>query len=238
VRANATRFTTVRDGQKISLSVRTTVEGKTRKAPTLGGAMAFNAELPGLYLYAEKLTRHVFTLKALRSQFSLKVPETHEILVGGPIAYAKMPQLLRPEEVKSLFAGPEILGLSWPGTVMTVEDEEYRFDVYVGNTLRRQVRVDRRGLVITQIISCDSLGRKLTVVELDDYDLVQGRMFPHRLAVERPRVGVAVVLTMSHPELDVELPERSFRPTRSRGWTVIDLDYEDISAARFFREYQ
>jgi hypothetical protein len=238
VRSHSAALTTVRDAQKIRLSVRTTVDGKTRSAPTLSGALAFDAELPGLYLYAEKLTRHIFTLKALRSRFSLEVPETHEVLVGGPVAYAKMPWLLRPDEVKNLFAGPDILGISWPSTEMSVEDEEYRFDVRVGNTLRRQVRVDRRQLVVTQIIAYDSLGRKLTVVDLGDYGLVQGRMFPHRLGVDRPRVGVAVVLTLSHPELDVDLSEKAFRPTTRRGWTVIDLDYQDLSAARFFQEYQ
>jgi hypothetical protein len=238
VRAQSRGFGTVKDTEKVRLSVRTTVDGKTSSMPTLGGAMAFNAELPGLYLYAEKLTHHVFTLKALRSRFSLEVPETREVLVGGPVAYAKMPQILRPDEVKNLFAGPDILGLSWPGTEMSVEDDDYRFDVRVGNTLRRQVRVDRRQLVVTQIITYDSLGRSLTVVDLGDYDLVQGRMFPHRLGVERPRVGVAVVLTLSHPQLDVDLPEKTFRPTERRGWTVIDLDYQDISAARFFQEYR
>jgi hypothetical protein len=180
----------------------------------------------------------VFTLKALRSEFSMAVPETREVLVGGPAAYAKMPYLLRPEEVRNLFAGPETLGLAWPGTRMEVEEDDYRFDVLIGNTLRRRVRVDRRELVLSEVITYDSLGRRLTIVRLGDYKPVEGRLFPHRLQVDRPRVGVSVTLRLTAPQLNVELPEKTFRPTRKRGWEVINLDYEDISAARFFREHQ
>lgn len=238
VEAQAGSFTTVKDTEKIKLRVKTTVDGETETMPSLGGAIAFNAEFPGLYLYAEKLMHHVFTLKALRSEFSMEVPETREVLVGGPVAYTRMPYLLRPDEVRNLFAGPETLGLAWPATSMTVEEDDYRFDVRIGNTLRRQVRVDRRQLVVTEVITLDSLGRILTVVRLGDYESVDGQPFPHRLEVHRPKVGVSVTLQLTNPVLNAELPEKTFQPRTRRGWKVINLDYEDISAARFFREYQ
>lgn len=219
----------------IKLVVRTTVDGRTESMPSLGGALAFDMRLPGLWLMAEKLTRRIFTLRATGDGFALAVDDTREVLVGTRRAYARLPFLMRPEDVGWFLGSPSELGLTWPGTRMTLEPEHYRFDVFVGNSLRRQIRVDRRLLAMTEIRQYDSLGRLLLGVELGDHADVDGRVFPRRLAVDRRAAGVKVELRLSDPVLNKDFPASTFQPKLQRGWEVINLDYEDLSRAKFLR---
>ena len=228
VRARSASFRTVTD-TNISLSITTRVDGKPKKLPRLGGLVAFNAALPGLWLDAEKMTRRVFTLKALRSQFWLKLYKSREMFIGSEAAYERMPELVRPGEVRSLFAEPEVLGLSWPDTRMVVEPDDYRFDVRIGGALRRQVYVDRRQLVLSGIRRYDALGRLQTEVRLGDYGRSGGTLFPRRLTVRRPQSGTTIVLRLDEPKLDKVLPEETFIMRPEVGWKVYDLDREDVS---------
>ena len=131
VRVQSEGFRTVFDGD-ISLSITgVDAEGKPDKLPTVGGILAFDARIPALWLYAEKLTTSIFSLKAVGPRFWLVCYPTSELVTGTEAAYEKLPQLLRPEEVRSYFAGPELLGISWPTAEMVLEPDDYRFDIRV-----------------------------------------------------------------------------------------------------------
>ena len=236
VRALSEGFHTVTDGD-ISLSIRTVDEaGRARRLPTLGGALAFDALLPALWLLTEKLTRTVFLLKAAGPRFWLVCYSTNELVTGTEIAYRKLPQLLRPDEVRSYFAGPEQLGISWPTAEMVLEPADYRFDVRVLGVLRRQVFVDRRRLVLSGIRRYDALGRVETDLRMDRYRPAGDGLFPRRLWLDRPLNGVTIELHLGDPKPNKPLPEATFAPPPLLpGWRLIDLDVEDPSAIEFFR---
>ncbi len=235
VRAWTGSIRTVTDTD-ISLVIETRAGGETEKTPTLGGHIAFDTALPGLWLRTEKVGREIFSLKALGGQFWLALPDTCEVVTGSAVAYGKLPELIRPDEVRSWFAGPDSLGLTWPSTTMSVEGSCYRFDVHVLGAPYRRVLVDRRKLVIAAIESYDVLGRRVTNVRLDKYATVQGRPFPRRLTVERPLSGVTVRLRLGDPILNKDLPLEAFLPPERPDWRVINLDRQPLSAVEAFRE--
>jgi hypothetical protein len=235
VRAQSGAFRSVKDGD-ITLNITTTVDGKTKSLPSLGGAIGFNAELPGLYLVTTKVTKTVFSLTALGQQFWLALYRTNELVTGGPLAYEKLPWLIRPEEVQGFFADPEWLGLTWPGTTMTVEENNYRFDIFTAGILRRQVFVDRRMVVVSSIRRYDALRRLETGIDMADYEATDSAFFPRRLTVDRPLNGVKVELELSDPKLNVDFPAQTFLPPNLPGWKVINLDYEPLSAVKGFKE--
>jgi len=235
VRAQSGTFRSVKDGD-IALNITTTEDGKVRSLPSLGGGIGFNAELPGLYLVATKVTKTIFTLRARGQQFWLALPRTNELVIGGPPAYAKLPWLIRPDEVQGFFADPEWLGLTWAGTTMTVEEDNYRFDIFTAGILRRQVLVGRRLVVLRSVRRYDALQRLETEIDLADYELSDGALFPRRLTVDRPLNGVKVELELSDPKLNVDFPAKTFLPPDLPGWKVIDLDHEPISAVKGFEE--
>ncbi len=232
VRAQETTFHSVKDGD-ISLAITETVDGKAKRLPTLGGSIAFNSELPGLWLIGTKVTKTIFSLKALGPRFWLALYRTEELVTGGPAAYEKLPTLLRPDEVRSFFADPEWLGLTGPDTTMTTGEDNYQFDVYSGGVLRRQVLVERQLVVVRSIRRYDPLGRLETQIDMADYDLTDGVLFPRVLTVDRPLLGVKVELSLSDPKLNVELPANVFLPPElPEGWKQIDLDREPLSAVK------
>lgn len=234
LRERADRVRTVSD-TGISLSITTTVEDKSHRWPTFRGHIAFDAERPGLWLRAEKLGRQIFSLKALGSRFWLVLPDTGEVVTGGPAAYAKLPHLIRPDEVRSFFAGPEWLGVNWPTTRMLVEKRCYRFDAYLLGALYRRVLVDRKKLVVTTIEQYDVLGRVVTRVQMADHAPADGTLFPRLLIVERPLSGVKVKLRLRDPKFNKALSLQVFQPAELPGWTQIDLDREPLSAVEAFR---
>jgi len=234
VRTQTRALRTLKDTD-VSLVITAAVNGKTKRLPSLGGFIVFDAELPGLWLEAEKLSRPIFSLKALGHRFWLALYSTCEVATGGPSAYAKLPHLVRPEEVRGFLASPEWLGLTWPSTNMAVEADSYRFDVHVLGVLSRQVWVDRRKVVVTAIRRYDALGRAVTGIRLLNHKPADDALFPHRLIVERPLSGVKVDLRLGSPTINEDLPAAAFRPPERPGWRTIDLDHEPLSAVKAFR---
>jgi len=221
----------------LRLNITTTVDGNARRLPSLGGLIAFDVERLALWLRAEKLGREIFSLKTIGNLFWLAVPQTAEIVTGGPIAYSKLPGVfLRPAEVQTFFAGPDWLGLSWGATRMSVDGKNYRFDVHLLGALYRRVLVDRRTLAVTGISRYDSLGRLITRVTLARHIAVDGVLFPRELIVERPDSGVTVRLRLGNPKFNKELPLETFMPEDRAGYTHHNLDRESIYDIRFFNE--
>jgi hypothetical protein len=137
--------------------------------------------------------------------------------------------------VKGYFAGPEWLGLTWDAAPMSVEQENYRFDVYVLGRLYRRVLVDRRTLSVSAIRRYDVAGRLLTAISMDDFRREgDSPFFPRRLTVDRPQQGVRVELRLDEPVLNQPLPLAVFQTGKHRGWTLIDLDWQDISEVKGF----
>lgn len=233
VRANTGEFRTLVDTD-IGLSMAAVYQGRVRRTPTLGGHIAFDRTLPGLWLRAERIGREIFTVKARGTHFWLTLPETREVVTGSARAYEKLPHMIRPDEVQRLFDGPDGLGLTWPATTMTVEDEHYRFDVYVMGAPYTRVLVDRRRLVVSAIQRLDALGRVTTDVRLDGHAPTDGALFPRRLNVGRPLAGTAVELRLGSPDLNRPIPPQAFEPTDHPGWDVINLDYQPLGAVRAF----
>jgi len=237
LRTRSARFTTLLDGD-ISLKIATTVDDETKTSPALGGILAFDRRLPGLWLHAEKVGREIFDLKALAMRFSLRLPQTGELVVGGPVAYDRLPYLIRPDELKSLFGSPDSLGISWPNTRMTSADGAYRFDIDVLGALFRRITVDAGTGDILRIESYDVRGRLLSDVRLSDYRLTDSVRFPRRLSLRRPLSGVRVELRLGKPKLNKPIPRSYFEPHATAGRQVIDLDRRPLSDVRAFTGQQ
>jgi len=233
LRERTDRFSTVVDAD-ISLRIATTYEGKTERTPTLGGVLAFDPVLPGLWLRAEKIGRQVFDLKALGMDFSLLLPQSGEVVTGGPIAYAKLPYLIRPDEVQTMLGGPETLGLSWPATTVARLGEGDLFNVSVLGALYRTVLVDPGTADILRITDYDVLGQVVTDIRLSDYVALKGTRFPRRLQVDRPLDGVSVDLRLGDPELNKPIPLQFFKPHSLAGYRHIDLDMQPLSDVHAF----
>lgn len=234
LRADSERFRTVTDNN-ITLLITETADGRTHRLPRFGGNLGFDREKPALYLLAEKLGQTAFWLRARGMHFWLALPRTQEVVTGGPVAYAKLPEFLRPDEVRGFFSGPDWLGLTWPSTRMAVEQDDYRFDVYVVGTLRRQVFVDRRKVVVTAMRSYDALGRTVTEVRLSKHRPADGLLFPRRLTIERPPLGVTLELRLGNPKINPDIRPEAFEPAERPGWTHVNLDVRPRSAVRAFR---
>ncbi|MFO7959219.1 MAG: hypothetical protein R6X33_19200 [Candidatus Brocadiia bacterium] len=233
VRANTGDFRTLVDTD-IALFMTVTEDGKRHRGPTFGGHIAFDRALPGLWLSAEKIGRQIFSLKARGMRFWLVLPETREVVTGSARAYAKLPHMIRPDEVQRLFEGPDGLGLTWEGSTMAVEGNYYRFDVRVMGMPYTRVLVDRRRLVISGIQRLDSVGRVIADIRLADYSPTDSALFPHRLQVERPLAGTGVNLRLGSPNLNKPIPPEAFEPTEHTGWRHINLDYQPLSAVEAF----
>ncbi len=234
LRERADRLSTVTD-TSIRLSIRVSTPDGTERMPTLSGVLAFDIVRLGLWLRAEKLGREVFDLRALGDTFWLAVPDTSEIIVGGPVAYARLPgYFMRPADLAGLLAGPEFLGLSWSDTTMTVDRHDYRFDVSLLGAPYRRVLVDRRDLVVSRITRYDPVGRVTLDVELSRHTESELGSFPRELVVRRPREGVTVSLRLRDPKLNKDIPLQAFRPSTRPGYTVHNLDYEPIENIEFF----
>jgi hypothetical protein len=222
----------------LRLRISHTIGNDTEAMPSLGGVLAFDALAPGMWMRAEKFTQEVFTLRALRDRFSLKLPRSREVVIGGPAAYARLPYLVRPHEVKGAFAGPDTLGITWPDTRMRVTPEHYCFEARVLGVIYRRIRVDRRELVVTDIERYDSLGRLHTAIRMHDYVPVGNSLAPRALVVQRkqvsyePPVSVTVRLDLDNLEPLKEGATVMMRPRVPPGWPVVDLDREPVSNIR------
>jgi hypothetical protein len=237
LRLRAAQFNTIVDAD-ISLKIATTVDGETQRTPSLGGVLAFDSRLPGLWLRTEKVGHQVFDLKAIGMDFSLKLPQTGEVVTGGPVAYARLPYLIRPDEVQTMFAGPEALGLSWPATTMLTDSEGDLFRVNVLGALFRTVLVEPPTADILRIVDYDVLGRVVTDIRLSDYEAIGSTRFPLHLSVERPLDGVQVELRLGRPELNKPIPLQFFRPHPLEGYRHVDLDRQPLSDVHAFSEEQ
>jgi len=214
---------------KLSLYITQEIDGDEVSLPSLGGIIAFDAARPGLYLRATKFTQEVFTLKALGSRFALRFPSTTEFVIGGPLAWRKLPQLVRPAEVRSIFAGPDMLGITWPDTTMKLSADNYIFESRVLGTLYRRVLVDRRRVVVVAIARFDTLGRTDLEVRLDRYRDVDGTPAPHQLVVRRPRLGFTVDMRLDDMKIK-PIPDAIFKARRPHGWRLINLDIQPVTA--------
>jgi hypothetical protein len=221
----------------ISLVITTTADGEEHRTPTLHGDIAFDRNLGGLYLSCEKVGRQLFSLRVLADRFSLLFPETGEIATGGRAAFTTIPYLVRPEEVQTMLAGPDALGLTWKATVVTLRQGEYTFDVPVFGTTYWKVRVDAITGTVTAVERYDARGRLVTRMLLSDYRPLNDTQFPCRMVVERPSNGVQVELRLGRPRLNKQVRPQAFAPHRIAGRKHWDLDdpntrIDDIEAFR------
>ncbi len=216
-------FTTLTDA-RVSLRITQEMEAGRERYPSVGGVLAFDKTLPGLWLRAERFGQNIFTLRAHENSFWLEIPDSAEIITGSEAAYERMPHLVRPREVLLWFASPEWLGLDWDTTSMETTRNEYVFEVTLGGFPLRRISVDRYDLNINSIMTYDIFGTVDTSVTLDRYRRLNGRVFPHRLSVYRPQSGYTITLQLGQPRFNRELPVQTFLPRRRPGWNHIDLD--------------
>ena len=219
-----TRFFTSITDTKFSLRIVQEVDGKRERSPSVGGVLAFDSMLPGLWLRTERLGQNIFTLRAHQDSFWLELPDSREIITGSDRTYERMPQLARPEEILLWFAPPHWLGLTRDNTAMKTTEEEYVFLVTLKGLPLRSVNVDRRGLHINSVTTYDILGQVHTNVTMERHRTVNGAVFPHRIVIERPLEGYEITLRLGQPEFDRDFPEQAFLPRERPGWRHIDLD--------------
>lgn len=207
--------------------------------PDLGVDLAFDATLPGLWLHAEKMGQAVFTLRAKEHRFWLTIPDTKELVTGTRVAFGKLPQLVDPEELSLALGTPQQLGITREATKMEVDGEFYRFDVYHGSYIARQIYVSRREIEIRRIVEYDPSGRKRTIVRMTDYYDVSDIPVPHTFSIERPANQWQVTLELSDPDVNTLPAERMrklFEPKDRSGWRRVNLDIQPLSDVKAFSE--
>jgi hypothetical protein len=229
----APRIFTVTD-TSASLRVDVVAEGKLDRQPTVGVVLAFDAMRPGLWLRAEKLGQKIFSLRAGADYFWLEVPDTREVIYGSMEAYGSLPQLIHPHEIMFWLGPPERLGLTWPSTTMSVEEEEYRFEVPLAGMPLRTVYVDRRAVAVSRIVTRDAFGRARAEVLMDDYKKVGDALLPHSLVVNRRAEGYILHVRLGSPILNKQLDAAIFKPLERPGWDHINLDREPVSRVKAF----
>jgi len=218
----------------ISLEIEVEGEGGTEESPALGGVLAYDRGRAALWLRAEKMFQEVFDLRAMGEGFSLAIPETREVVTGGPLAFYRLPHLIHPYEAMMWLGAPEWLGLADSSTRMILEDEYYRFDVFAGGVLSRTVRVCRRKLGVSRIVDYDLLGRACTEVSMDAYRQVNGFDFPHVIEVNRPLQGCRIRIELSGATFNKQFKAAVFEFRDRPGWEHIDLDKEPLSSVKAF----
>ena len=221
-------------GSDIRFEMETTADGKRWKSPRFRGKLAFDSELPALWLLAEKVGRTAFSLRALADGFQMELPETKEVVTGSRVAYDKLPHVVRPEEIKAFFGTPGWMGLTWPSTTMSLEDRTYRFDVRVYGVLLRTVHVSRADTAISAILDYDHSGRLVTEIHMEDHEEVSGSLIPMFFSLERPLSGSKVRLWLKKVRLDKEFPRETFRPREKASWRHVNLDYQSLSDVQAF----
>ena len=227
----AARFRTVTDAD-ISLKIAVIAEdGSEERVPSLGGVLAFDSLLPGLWLRAEKFGQKAFGLRARADGFWLEFPQTREVVTGSAAAYAALPHLIHPHEAVLWFGAAERLGLIHDTTRMTLESEDYRFDAFADG---RTVWVDRRRVVISRIVEYDRQGYEVLEVDLERYKHTGELEFPRRVTVWRPQAGYRVRLGLGRPKLNKVIPSSAFEPLPRPGWRHIDLDRQPLSDVEAF----
>jgi len=227
----AARFHTVTDAD-ISLKIAVIAEdGTEERWPSLGGVLAFDSALPGMWLRAEKFGQKVFSLRARPDGFWMEFPDTREVVTGSAAAYAALPHLIHPHEAVLWLGPPEHLGVTHDTTRMTLESEDYRFDAFAHG---RTVWVDRRRVVISRIVEYDRQGYEVLEVDLERYKRTGEVVFPRRITVRRPQAGYRVRLGLGRPKFNKTIPPSAFEPKPRPGWRPIDLDYEPLSNVEAF----
>ena len=217
----------------VSLQSSSRVQGITRETPTLGGVLALNPHLPGLWLRTEKLGQQIFTLGVLKNRFWMQIPQTRELVVGGGPAFRKLPYVLRPRELAALVGSPRQLGLQASSTVFRIHPRQYVFDVWRDeNTLAREIFVNRRDLTVRRVLYYGAQERVLAEVKLSDYQMVDGIPLPHHLYLHRPQAGVRTHVWLDEPQINA-VPPRQMRPffttPRKPGWRRINLNRQPLS---------
>ncbi|MEF8787574.1 MAG: hypothetical protein V5A84_00760 [Planctomycetota bacterium] len=209
--------------------------------PTLGGVLALDPHLPGLWLRTEKLGQQIFTLGLRKQSFWMTIPDTREIVTGSGRAFRKFPYTLRPAELAALVGSPRQLGLDRESTLMAVEPEHYRFDVWSDSTLAREVYVDRADVTVRRVVYYGRDKRRVAELTLGDYRTVNGIPLPHHLSLVRPGSGVRTEIWLSAPEVNAVSPRQMsvfFSPPQKPGWRHIDLNRQSLRDIKALQNQQ
>ena len=220
---------------RASLVIETGFPAGKKQKLSMGADLAYDRQLPGLWLRVEKFGQKVLGLRARQQSFWIEIPDTKEVVTGGPEAWRKLEHLLRPDEIEVFFASPQWLGLHWPATEMKVAGKHYRFDVHLSGFLVREVFVARRKVVVEKIVEYDVLGRAHTIYTMAKYRAVDGVETPFRLGVERTLSGVKIRVRLGRPKLNKDVSPSFFSPKRRPGWRHINLDLRPVADVEAFR---
>lgn len=235
--ARAEHFRSLADSH-VRLKLRLKGSGGWHSQPSIGGALAFDSERPGLWLRGEKLGQQVLALRATDEGFSLKIFPTEELVTGSAVSYQKLPFLIDPREVRFWFSTAEAMGLAGEGATMALERDCYRFDVAGAGGGRREVYVDRRRLVVRRIVDYLPAPAEEVYSEvlLDDYGTVDGWDVPRLVTISRPLDGYKLELKLGKTTLNPSVRQEFFKPLEQAptGWRHIDLDVSPPSDVEFF----
>mgnify|MGYP000473993918 CR=1 FL=1 len=234
------KIRTIKAGE-VSLEASSDAGGVFRISPTLGGVLALDPHLPGLWLRAEKLGQEIFTLGLRQQNFWMTIPQTRELVTGSGRAFRKFPYALRPAELAALAGSPSQLGLTRESTIMVTDPRHYRFDVWQGITLLREVYVDRHDVTVRRVVYYAPDGRVLAKVELGDYAPANDIPLPRYLSLYRPDSGIRTELWLPSAEINA-VPARQmrtfFNPPRKPGWRHIDLNRQSLSDIKALQNQQ
>jgi hypothetical protein len=210
---------------------------------TFGAVLAFERSGPALYLRGEKVGVALFTLKARGNGFTLRLPDTKEFVHGTRSALRKLPMLVALEQLALSLEGPQGLGLDSAHSTFRWDGDEYIFVVRdaVWSPVR-EVRVDRRKLVISRVSEYGVSGRPVLVLRLSEHGSPKEPpdwpgLVPYRTDIERPDAGVKAVVMLSRPRVKEGLPSALFAARAPAGWRSIDLDVEPVDSIRFFQKH-
>jgi outer membrane lipoprotein-sorting protein len=183
-----------------------------------------------LYLKGSVLVVTALEIVSDGARFWFQVPSKKKVWTGpndaGNTAEGadKAPYYaLRPRDVTSAFL-PDALAHG-DGDALLFEADRQSFTVTVGQIVgghgfaRRRVSLDRETLQLVRMRDYDTRGDLVTDVAFS----VWSEGVPHKVTIERPRLGYVASFALDKAEANVSVPDRAFVARTPEGYAVEEV---------------
>jgi len=212
--------------------VQTTVETRDRKRSLrqvllVRGSQALRVDT--LSLLGQPLGVYIFDGQKLKGQRSVLYDTRRNRVFQGIEVREMLGKTLgiqlNLEEYVRVFAGniPRLETLKMTGGTLNQEGTTYQLTgIDPEDKSRMEIEIDAYTLLPVKVKRTLRDG-KVIHIQWQDYRLIEGQEFPHRIAIEFPAEKAGLTLVFSEPVLNAGIPDESFK---------LPFDAKNISALR------
>jgi len=212
--------------------VQTTVETRDRKRSLrqvllVRGSQALRVDT--LSLLGQPLGVYIFDGQKLKGQRSVLYDTRRNRVFQGIEVREMLGKTLgiqlNLEEYLRVFAGniPRLETLKMTGGTLNQEGTTYQLTgIDPEDKSRMEIEIDAYTLLPVKVKRTLRDG-KVIHIQWQDYRLIEGQEFPHRIAIEFPAEKAGLTLVFSEPVLNAGIPDESFK---------LPFDAKNISALR------